>query len=257
MSRYRSAFAVGLLLSLAGLATGCFNPFQPLISSQTSHIEPAPSPTGPREVVQLFKWCWENRNISYYHEIFTEDYRFAFSLVDSAGEFYRTTPWTREDEMISAQNLFVGGSASEPPASNITLIFAGDLKATQDFRPGKEEPWHQQIQIPNLTLTVTKTDGSGLQVTGGALFYLVRGDSATIPQELKDKGFGPDVNRWYIERWEDQTTATNSPNAVAPGSWRAGHPGSLAGTGGPAEAARYPFPDRVTWGYVKAYFRNR
>ena len=33
----------------------------------------------------------------------------------------------------------------------------------------------------------------------------MRGDSALIPQQLKDRGFGPDPNRWYIERWEDKT----------------------------------------------------
>jgi hypothetical protein len=194
--------ALAALVATAALSAGCFNPFQPLVSSRTTHVEPPPAPTGPREVVLLFKWCWENRDITNYREIFTDDYRFAFALTDSAGNFYRTTPWTREDELTSAQNLFVGGSATEPAASSITLIFDGDLVALPDYRDGKTAAVHQYIQISNLTLTVNRTDGSAYRVTGGAAFFLVRGDSAVIPQELKDRGFGPDKNRWYMAaRW--------------------------------------------------------
>jgi hypothetical protein len=31
----------------------------------------------------------------------------------------------------------------------------------------------------------------------------VRGDSARIPQVLRDRGYGPDSTRWWIDRWED------------------------------------------------------
>jgi hypothetical protein len=238
----RPFVAVVLIGTLAVAVGGCFNPFRPLISGLTSFVEPAPSPTNPQGVVRLFKWCWENRDITLYREIFTDDYRFAFAITDSSGTPYRGNPWTREDELISATNLFVGGSASEPAASSISLIFDGDLKAENDFRQGKAPRWHQQIQIANLTLTINKSDGSAVRVTGGALFYLVRGDSAVIPQELVERGFGADSTRWYIERWEDQTNV-----------------GTGAASIGPAlEAAAPTFldpPARMSWGLAKRIWR--
>jgi hypothetical protein len=241
--------ALAALVATAALSAGCFNPFQPLVSSRTTHVEPPPAPTGPREVVLLFKWCWENRDITNYREIFTDDYRFAFALTDSAGNFYRTTPWTREDELTSAQNLFVGGSATEPAASSITLIFDGDLVALPDYRDGKTAAVHQYIQISNLTLTVNRTDGSAYRVTGGAAFFLVRGDSAVIPQELKDRGFGPDKNRWYMERWEDQTNGGAGGAMAGPaGGLRAGLPASGAA---PTQTTR---DQLVTWGRLKQLF---
>ena len=242
-TRLRVPLAALVVLALAVGTTGCFNPFRPLISGQTSFVKAPPSPTNPKELLNLFKWCWENRDISRYKEIFTDDYRFAFSITDTAGNPYRSNPWTREDEIASATNLFVGGTAGEPAASSITLIFDG-LRQDNDFRPGKDAQWHQQIQISNLTLTISKTDGSAVRVTGGALFYMVRGDSAVIPAELVGRGFKPDASRWYIERWEDQTNT-----------------GSGGASAGPATAARLAtpaeFPQSMSWGLVKRIWLTR
>ena len=235
-ARRRPVLALALILTLAAGVSGCFNPFRPLISGQTSLVKPPPSPTNPQQLVLLFQWCWENRDISRYKEIFTDDYRFAFSITDTAGNPYRANPWTREDEIASATNLFVGGSAGEPAASNITLIFDGNLTAQPDRREGKTAKWHQQIQIANLTLTITKTDGSAVRVTGGALFYMVRGDSAVIPQELIGRGFGPDTSRWYIERWEDQTNVS-------------GGAASAPALGAYVTAPQIPV--RMSWGLAK------
>ena len=35
----------------------------------------------------------------------------------------------------------------------------------------------------------------------------MRGDSADIHPDLEQRGFGPDPNRWYIERWEERALA--------------------------------------------------
>jgi len=243
MPRYRPLLALALVAALAAGVSGCFNPFRPLISGQTSFVKPPPSPTNPQELVKLFKWCWENRDISRYREIFTDDYRFAFAITDSAGNPYRNNPWTREDELASATNLFVGGSASEPAASSISLIFDGDLRAEPDYRDGKNARWHQQIQIATLTLTINKSDGSAVRVTGGALFYLVRGDSALIPQELIDRGFKSDSTRWYMERWEDQTNVGPGAASVAPA------PEARVG-------AVSASPTFMSWGLVKRIWRQ-
>ena len=103
---WRSITALALVASLGLAAAGCFNPFRPQVSGQTFVISPAPVPTTARDLIMLFKWCWENRDIARYKTLFTDDYRFAFAITDSAGNGYRTNPWIRTDEIISATNLF-------------------------------------------------------------------------------------------------------------------------------------------------------
>jgi hypothetical protein len=160
----------------------------------------------------------------------------------------------------------VGGSATEPSASSITLIFAGDLAVGPDLRPGMNPTWHQQVQIVNLTLTINKTDGSATRVNGGALFYVTRGDSAVIPPEL---GLRPDPTRWYINRWEDQTNIGSGAAAAGPAPPAALRPAPLAAAGlaasrgapstwsaSGAAAAPSPFPVPMSWGEVKVLWRN-
>ena len=196
------------------------------LRARTPPPAPAPSPDSPTSLVRLFAWCWNHRDIERYREIFTDDYRFAFAITDSAGDAYRDVPWTREDELISVEHIF-------DDAASITLVFAGDLQAEPDYREGKTLPWHQTVHVPYLTLTIVWKDGSSFQATGGALFYVVRGDSAAIPQELLERGFTPDPTRWYIERWEDQTAIRGT--AMTP--------------------ARTAPARRVTWGDVKVLYR--
>jgi hypothetical protein len=247
------AAAASLALAIFA-AAGCFNPFRPTVSNGPTFVAPAPVPDSPQNVVLLFKWCWENRDYNKYRTIFTADYQFAFALTDSAGSAYRSTPWVRDDEMLSAQHLFVGGSATEPAASTITLTFNSTLTPQPDLRPGKTYPVHQSINISSLTLIVQKPDGTGYQVSGGALFYLVRGDSALIPSDINLR---PDANRWYIERWEDQT----NQGAIASALRRAGvDPAALVTS--PPPVARPPrtpvdpFYQNVTAGWLKNHYLN-
>jgi hypothetical protein len=194
-----------------------------------------PDPNTPVAAVEFLQWCWTHRDIAHYREIFTDDFGFKFAVTDSAGNPYYYDLWTREDELICAQHIFEA-------ASSITLTFDGDLRDDPDFRAGKTDPVHRQVQIAHLTLTINWKDGGAFRVTGGALFYLVRGDSAAIPQELKDRGFKPVPTRWYIEGWEDQT------NLGAP-------PASVLGKRGLAVPAGALPVKMVTWGRIKVLFR--
>ena len=241
-----SRHAVALALGLAALITiGCSDssksPARPLgIPPATA----APIPDTPVNTVQLFKWCWENRDIAHYREILPADFNFTCPITDTAGNAYRNPPWawTREDELISFSHMCAGGSAYEPAASSISLIFDGNLIPQNDRRDGKSANWHQQVQIANLTLTIIRSDGSAFRLTGGALFYLVRGDSAAIPQELVDLGFKPDPGRWFIEHWEDQTNIGALP------------PSEPAGNAAANPAMPLP-ARRITWCQIKAIYR--
>ena len=203
----RRLIALCVLTGLAFALASCFNPFDPRVSQERVASVPAPEPTSPANMVRLFAWCWVNRDPARYAEIFTDDYRFIFAPNDSAGNAFRDQPWLREDEMTMAQHLFVGGT-DRPPASSITVAIDNNLAVLSDPRPGMTYAVHRSINVP-VDVKVTITDASGTPdvqpISGHALFYLVRGDSAVIPAELVKQGFKPDSTRWWIERWDDET----------------------------------------------------
>lgn len=215
-------------LLLAGLA-GCFNPFSPRIAPARGTSSPPPVPNSPAQVVELFAWCWNNRAYQEYTELFTEDFRFQFSYRDTAGSGGRADFLTREEELQTALHLFVEGSATEPAATSISLDLTRPLIADHDSRDGqnglvKAEPWHYEITT-NVTLRISAGDAD-YQVVGAARFFLVRGDSALIPDDLT--GFPPDSTRWWIERWEDDTDSGNLAATIARIEAARGVPGAGA-----------------------------
>ncbi|MFN8589330.1 MAG: hypothetical protein U0704_16180 [Candidatus Eisenbacteria bacterium] len=240
-SRVRTALAafVGTYLLVA---TGCFNPFSPLVSTQRIASTQAPIPNSPAGVVKLFEWCWQNRDISRYEEVFTDDYRFAFAQGDSAGQPYQLSPYTRETELRNVGGLF-NGNEERLAAKSIVLNLDKTMISLPDPRPGKDPKWHRSIRT-HVDLTVELDLGGGSVdkqiVTGNALFFLVRGDSAVIPPELVARGFTPDSSRWWIERWEDETLTEAVSGGVPNGALR-------------RVAAPTPltFPRHVTFGRVK------
>lgn len=208
----RLGFAILLLLA-AVLSAGCFNPFAPRLAGTAGISEPPPRPSSAVNVLRLFEWCWDHQRIDEYREIFTADYQFQFALVDSAGNPSRRPPLNREEDLETATNLFVRGTATEPPANRITLDFDNDLRALPDLRRGKDPRFHKEI-VTTVLLRIY-TDNVDYEVKGHARFFMVRGDSALIPQELVEIGFTPDSTRWYIERWEDETIEQSAPSARA------------------------------------------
>ena len=186
--------------------------------------EAAPVANSPANAVRLLEWAWNHRNCDALSPLFTGDYVFAFAAGDSAGNPYRSSPWTREDELAASCNLFQN-------VQNLELYLDKTLIAFNDDRPGKNPKWHKTIRT-KVNLIVTLDRGSGPEVNevnGYAKFYLVRGDSAAIPADLVARGFTPDSTRWWMDRWDDET--------LPPGGLRA-HPTS-----------------NRSWGAIKALFR--
>ncbi|HEY6196488.1 MAG TPA: hypothetical protein VI504_15760 [Candidatus Eisenbacteria bacterium] len=196
---------------LAALATalvtaGCFNPFSPVILSAQRVVSAAPSPTTAQNAVKLFQWCWVNRGVQEYRELFTDDFTFQSFETDSAGNAPRQILTRRNDEVETAQNMFIG-SAERPPAEKISLDFDPNLHAFPDTRPGKEDfNLHKTIRT-SVNLRVKIDSDNEVDVTGYALFYLTRGDVAKIPG---DTGLKPDPLRWWIDRWDDETLSGNN-----------------------------------------------
>jgi hypothetical protein len=250
-------------LLLLGVS-GCFNPFAPRIAPINGIYVPPPTPDSPQGVIRLFEWCWNNRDITTYKEILTADFRFVFALGDSAGNQFRDDPVTREMELTIARNLFVGGSTA-PPATSIYLNLDPTLRPLADSRPGKNPKWHKEI-VTGVDLTIKTEGDQEYRILGNARFFVVRGDSALIPQELS---FKPDSNRWYIDQWNDETLTGTGGTALAPAG-----PGGLQATrsavqvtvtgiaGAPrgARVTRAPavltsgMPFLLTWGQLNAIY---
>jgi hypothetical protein len=267
-----SRFPLRRLAAIAAVITalalcGCYNPFSPRIAPELGFSVPAPAPTSPPNLLRLFEWCYNNKAIAEYREIFTDDLRFVFSPLDSAGADYRGTPWTREDELISTTNLFVGGSADQPPASSIRLSLDKNFFVYPDPDFARTDPQgraHTNIRT-QVVLQIQTGDGSSIDISGAANFYMVRGDSAVIPAELTARGFGPDPNRWYIRKWVDQDAGGGLAARRVDGAWLAARrsPGVSAAATSPAAgrrmtvtAAAQDFPMVASWGYAKEYYRR-
>jgi hypothetical protein len=246
---WRAGLGALLLLGLAG----CFNPFDPRIAPTTGVYVPPPTPDSPQGIVRLFAWCWNNRDATTYQQLFTSDYVFVFAVGDSAGNQYRDAPWTREDELNTARNLFEGGGAASPAAS-ITLVLDATLYPSNDSRRGKDPKWHKEVAT-SVNLAIETEEGIQYNITGNATFYVVRGDSAKIPSDLSLK---PDSTRWYIERWEDYTlkSAVTPPPPELAALLRGRAGTAVLRAAAPVAVAADPVPTyAMTWGFLKDIYR--
>lgn len=197
------AWLIPVMLALC--VGGCSERGAGFVFAPRALPEPAPVPASPAGVLWLFQWTYNNKAISRCGELFTADYHFYFSPLDSAGVAYRDVPWDRDDELISTTHLFVGGNLTQPPASTIQLALDRNFFVYPE--PSIWDPegrWHKSIRT-QVFLSVRTVDGSAFEVSGTVDFHLVRGDSAMIPDDLVARGFRPDSSRWWISRWDDET----------------------------------------------------
>jgi hypothetical protein len=236
----RGIVGLGMWLLALGLV-GCFNPFDPRVQHAPGLAAPQPVPDSPSNVLRLLEWCYEYRAIAEYRELFDADYRFVFSVLDKYGNEYRDRFWNREDELESTSHLFQGGDANQPAAASIRIDLERNFVVTNDPRFPGQGRWRKQIRT-SVTLIILDVNQTQTQATGYALFSLARGDVAQIPEELRERGFGPDSTRWYIERHEDLTQAPSTGAARAI-------------DGRQQDLAQATFFSRRSWGYVKAFYR--
>ena len=203
----RAAFAC---LALGALLAGCGSKVIDL--RDPPDPDPVPAPTSSVNAVRRLQWAWNHRDPVPLDDLFTADYVFVASVRDTAGADTIVGIY-RDSELLFSQRLFVTGTPTLPASSAVTLELFSNLVPAADPRPGKTYPWH--VQIPSNMHIGVRVPGGDYRVMGPTIFYLVRGDSAKIPQRLIDRGYLPDSTRWWIERWDDQTVSAAAP-AVRP-----------------------------------------
>jgi hypothetical protein len=236
----RRLLVVAVLCCLALLASGCFDPFAPRVQGRGISAPP-PVPNSPGGVLRLFEWAYNNREYSVYTTLFTDTYRFAFGSRDTAGYRYRGDTWTRNDELPSAKNLF-------DAATSITLQLDKSFAVFVDTRPGYGDTTYHRTIRTQVLLNIVTQDNSQINVQGKANFFLTRGDSAAIPADI---GLKPDPNRWYIDRWEDETDAGTLTSAMLA---RVGPGGSVVLPARVATKASAQDYFNATWGWVKLVY---
>ena len=165
--------------------------------------EPPPSADSPQTALRLLEQSWNQRDLPLYTTLLSDDFVFAFAALDPYGNAYRENPWTREDDLISTRNLFYGSADRAAPVE-ITLTLDRNFIVQPDPRPGNDPRWHKFVRS-GLTLSIVEADQVRRDVTGSTVFYVVRGDSAIIPPDLRERGITPDSTLWFVERWEDES----------------------------------------------------
>ncbi len=206
MSSPRRLLALRLIACLAAAwaaSAGCssspwtnlaFNPLLPIESA-------APAAHSPEGALRLLEWSYNRRDVAHHRTLFSDDFRFIFGVLDPAGFAFRDTSWTRDDELDYFEHL-VSGDSALAAATSLSLAFDRNFRLTADpYRPGAA---HVLIRT-SVALHVVARGRPNYDIEGYANFFLVRGDSASIPTDLLAQGIGHDPNRWFIDRWEDDT----------------------------------------------------
>ncbi|NOT35299.1 MAG: hypothetical protein HOP12_14235 [Candidatus Eisenbacteria bacterium] len=183
----------------------------PLASCTKGTVFTRPAPVAavlhaasPSELLRLVEHAWNTFDPDEYERTLTDDFRFAFAAGDTVAHAWQNTPWSAVDERVFFRHLTSGGD-STLPVTAITLVTAQTPTFFPDPRAGHGDTRFRAMTRTPLTLDVTDVEGIQLNITGYAVFYLVRGDSATLSAERRAGLERPDSTCWFLERWEDET----------------------------------------------------
>jgi hypothetical protein len=215
------------------LLAGCGKaPTQGPIPCDCHYLEPINDT--PRHLFDYMKLIWDFQDASHYTPLLTSDFHVVFSagtdpeLVQRYGE-----TWSKADESAFAKHLFEGitnaDSLALPAASHLELGFLGAQPDTDYVHPDSAA-WYAKVVMFSAQLTLTfGTDSTLYVVRGRQEFFVVRGDAAVL-----DPGQEHRADRWYIRRWDDLSTASDTTSSPPAG----------------------PLGEHPTWGRMKDRYRR-
>ena len=162
-------------------------------------VDEPPAASSPAGAVQRFAWGFNHKDVEVVSGLLTDDFQFISVATDSAGNPSRV-PYDRSWFLVAL-------AALRDSSSTVSFIVDQNLMPFPDSRVGKNPAFHKQVRSSvHVSVRLKAPDGS-VDITGNLLFFLTRGDSAAIPQELIDRGVKPDSTRWWLDRMEDETLA--------------------------------------------------
>ena len=175
-----------------------------LVGCSTRVVAPAPAEEPPAAssaagAVSRLAWGFSHKDLDVVRGLLADDFLFITAATDSAGN---------PTSVPNDRTWFLAALAAlMDSSSTVSFVLDGNLVAFPDSRPGRNPTWHRQVRTP--VHVVIRGSGSigDFDVTGNALFFAIRGDSAAIPQELRARGAMPDSTRWWLDRYEDETLA--------------------------------------------------
>ena len=196
----RGAVALALVAILGVHTIGCSDEDQVPVQPSAALQNPAPVPVSPVQALRLLEWIYNHRSIEPYRRLLAADFRFHCPN-DSTGTEWRGMPWTREDELSFAARFLMGGGGNVQFNLDRNIFVYPDPDHVAWDPTGR---WHKSIRSTT-TLVITSVDGERHEILGHSSFFLVRGDSAVIAEDLVQQGVKPDSTRWYLRRWDDET----------------------------------------------------
>ncbi len=210
--RHFAAALLALWIAIAVAAVGCGGSTKK--TTQPPPPDQGPNPNSPVNAVLLLQWAMQHRDTTQYRTLFPTEYAFAFEPGDTAATNPFPGTWGYAQERAYATHLFQTGSSGGAAAASITMQFIGAL--SDEAAPGQNATYHRRV-ITNFLLTVQMRDATAQQISSGTTFYLVRGDSASLPPDLIAAGVPGTSGRWFIERWEENYTGVAPNLALRPG----------------------------------------
>jgi hypothetical protein len=210
---------IALLLATAVIVPGCSNDddSSPTSLSLGQAFDPeaprdgSPVPNSPEAAVALVQWCWNHEAVGRYADVLVDDFRFHCQI--DSGSTFRELGLQRDDELEFARHLFVTGNDYVAPAARVAFVL-DSVVVLPDMRPGKDSDSRRVVS--SVVTLVIETRSENYRLRGRSRFYVVRADSASIPADLRARGFRPNTHRWYVQAWEDESSTRLEPPRRGP-----------------------------------------
>jgi hypothetical protein len=220
----RRLIQVGSVILLATVL-GCIT--EPKPKHETPPVPEPPLNSTPDGAIKRFVWACENKKITEFANLLTEDFTFEFSTATDptlAQQF--ETGWFKQGVVTAARHLFEGYTDSlghvHPAASSISLTFARTLPVGDT--EGRDTTLFKVLAtrldgFVELPPVAPQTEPTRYIIDNNvARIFLVRGDAA------RDVSNNPtvlpplpaDSTRWYIYRWLDETQALGGAPGAEP-----------------------------------------
>jgi hypothetical protein len=192
-TRARWITATALALGLASCA------------ESTRTLAPGPEPpiaTSAMTAVRRFEWAIDQSDADVIADLLTADFELISAELDSAGNPSRGA-LDRESVMIGFRAMLEGVPGRYPPAE-ADLTLDRNLISFPDTRAGLDPRVHRTIRTFMELRVHDAATASLFEITGPLLFFLTRGDSATVPP---GEVAAADSLHWWVRGIDDGTSS--------------------------------------------------